>query len=380
MNAKCKDYELKLVEPEFSSNLTDLIIDLNNLRDKRLTGSTHPLIFFQLKNIFHRIESIESARIEGNNTTVSEYIETAIENPLDVPEKIREIQNVEKAMNFIEEHIEDYPINKMFVRKLHEQVVSDLNPSREGDSHPGCFRCKDVRIANTAHCPPNYTSVPMYMDELLNFLSKVDMPKYDLLKIAIAHHRFVWIHPFSNGNGRTVRLLTYAMLVKAGFNVAAGRIINPTAVFCNNRTKYYDYLAKADSGKKKDILNWCYYVLKGLEQEVKKIDKLLDYTYLKNKVLFPAIDYSMERKYITQDEYQILKEAVVKQVIKAADLKILFPNQHSQAISRKIKKLLDKNMLRREKEGSIRYVLSFDNNYLLRGIMPILDKEGFLPD
>ena len=48
---------------------------------------------------------------------------------------------------------------------------------------------------------------------------KDDSPKYDLLKVAIAHHRFVWVHPFSNGNGRTVRLFTYAMLVKLGFNV-----------------------------------------------------------------------------------------------------------------------------------------------------------------
>jgi hypothetical protein len=36
-------------------------------------------------------------------------------------------------------------------------------------------------------------------------------------------------------NGRTVRLFTYAMLVKTGFNVNVGRIINPTAVFCSYR-------------------------------------------------------------------------------------------------------------------------------------------------
>ena len=40
---------------------------------------------------------------------------------------------------------------------------------------------------------------------------------FDLIKVAIAHHRFVWIHPFGNGNGRVVRLLTYALLIKYGF-------------------------------------------------------------------------------------------------------------------------------------------------------------------
>ena len=65
------------------------------------------------------------------------------------------------------------------------------------------------------------------MSELMDFIAEENGPKYDLLKAAIAHHRFVWIHPFGNGNGRTVRLLTYAMLLKAGFNANAGRIINP---------------------------------------------------------------------------------------------------------------------------------------------------------
>ena len=47
------------------------------------------------------------------------------------------------------------------------------------------------------------------MEELVAFINRRDPPKYDLMKVAIAHHRFGWIHPFSNGNGRVVRLLTY---------------------------------------------------------------------------------------------------------------------------------------------------------------------------
>ena len=102
------------------------------------------------------------------------------------------------------------------------------------------------------------------MDELFDFINNQDNPKYDLLKAAIAHHRFVWIHPFRNGNGRTVRLFTYAMLVKLGFNVDVGRILNPTAIFCNNRDNYYHNLSVADNGTDADILSWCEYVLKGL--------------------------------------------------------------------------------------------------------------------
>ncbi|WP_171253366.1 Fic family protein, partial [Acinetobacter baumannii] len=67
--------------------------------------------------------------------------------------------------------------------------------------------------------------------------------------VALAHHRFGWIHPFGNGNGRVVRLFTYSLLIKYGFNVTTGGgILNPTAVFCNDRNKYYEMLSIADNG------------------------------------------------------------------------------------------------------------------------------------
>lgn len=132
------------------------------------------------------------------------------------------------------------------------------------------------------------------MNELIDFVNREDSPKYDLLKAAIAHHRFVWIHPYGNGNGRTVRLFTYAMLVKTGFNVIIGRIINPTAVFCSNRNNYYNFLSEADKGTDEGIMTWVEYVLKGLEEEIEKIDKLSEYTFLRKEVLLPTISHSLE--------------------------------------------------------------------------------------
>ena len=78
-----------------------------------------------------------------------------------------------------------------------------------------------------------------YMQELVGFINRADARKYDLIKVALAHHRFGWIHPFGNGNGRVVRLLTYALMIKYGFNVkAGGRVLNPTAVFFSPRARY----------------------------------------------------------------------------------------------------------------------------------------------
>ncbi len=376
-----KHYDLKLVEPTFDSALTDLIIELDHLRKKQLSGSTHPKVFFQLKHIFHTLESIGSARIEGNNTTIAEYIETKLSDiKVDTP-SIREIQNIEKAMAFIEENVSDYPINRAFLSEMHKKIVDGLlpPPDGEGDSTPGDYRKVNLKINKSSHKPPEWLAVEDYMNELLEFVNKGDSPKYDLLKTAIAHHRFVWIHPFGNGNGRTVRLFTYAMLVKAGFNVNVGRIINPTAVFCSNRNDYYNFLSEADKGTVEGLTSWIEYVLKGLKDEIEKIDKLSDYDFLRKEILLPSIHHSLERKFITDVEAKILKRVVDKQVISASDIKDFFSGKADAEVSRQIRKLIDRKMLIPEKEGTRKYVLRFDNSYLIRSIIKQLGDKGFLP-
>jgi Fic family protein len=374
-------FDLKLIEPDFGSSLTDLIIELDYLRKKQLGGSTHPKVFFQLKNIFHKLESIGSARIEGNNTTIAEYMETNLSDRKQFSEGIKEIQNIEKSMAFVEENIVDYPISRALISEMHKMIVDELMPppQGEGDSTPGQFRQVNLEISKSTYKPPEWLKVNEYMEELLDFVNREDSPKYDLLKTAIAHHRFVWIHPFRNGNGRTVRLFTYAMLVKAGFNVNVGRIINPTAVFCSNRNDYYSYLSAADNGTRAGMLSWIEYVLKGLKEEIEKIDKLSDYEFLRKEILMPSINLSLERKYITDLEAKVLKRAVDLQVISAADVKSIFPGKVDSEVSRQIKKLIDQKMLTQEKEGGRKYVLRFDNSYLLRSIIQLLGDKGFLP-
>ena len=88
------DFKLRLISPSFDSTLTDTVIELNHLRRLELQGTTSPWLFFQLKNIFHILESIGSTRIEGNRTTISEYIERKIEHKERSGERYSEIANL----------------------------------------------------------------------------------------------------------------------------------------------------------------------------------------------------------------------------------------------------------------------------------------------
>lgn len=380
MEPKFTHFDLRIVEPTFGSTLTDTIIELERLRAPRRTKSrVHSEIFSQLKTIFHTLESLGSVRIEGNNTTLTDVVEKTIDGTIKTSkeEQIKEFLNNQQALEFIEKNIsEGVAIDKAFISEFHKTVVGGLDPSKEGDYTPGKYRDNEVIIQNSLHKPPMAVKVPEYMDELIAFINTSRDQKHKLLTTAVSHHRFAWVHPFRNGNGRTVRLLTYATLMSQGF--AVNHILNPTAVFCNDRDAYYKFLAEADTGTDEGILKWCEYVLKNLLEEIRKIDRLLDYDYLIPTILIPALNYALDRKTINQEEFQILKLAVEKGEVKAVDINAILKKEYHTQVSAYIRKLKNEGLLIEAPGKQRSYVASFSNNHLLRGVVDALKKNNFI--
>lgn len=372
-------FDLKLLNPAFDSPLVDVLTELEHLRRLQLRGDTPPGVFFQIKHIFHMLESLGSARIEGNHTTLADYVEAALTGGPEDNDQLREIWNIERAMKYVEDAAQPKAaLSEQFIRELHSLTVQNLK--REGDRTPGAYRVTPVAIAGSAHHPPDAVQVPGYMQELVEFINRDDAPKYDLIKVAQAHHRFSWIHPFSNGNGRVVRLLTYAMLIKYGFNVKhGGRVLNPTAVFCNDRETYYDMLAQADQGDDAALDTWSTYVLQGILAELIKVDRLTHYVYLREKILLPALALSRTRQLITPDEFHILSEVVRLGTARSADLAQSMPQLSTAQRTYQIRKLVERNMLQPVSNGARQYNISFTNNYLLRSVIHYLSAEGFIP-
>lgn len=373
-------HDLRLLAPVFSSPLVDVLTDLEHLRRLEVRGSTPLPVFLQLKKVFHLLESLASARIEGNHTTLADYIETKVTAPVGTPsDTLREIENIEAAMRHLEETVQPHePISEHLIRSLHAVTVEGLE--REGDRTPGAYRNGAVKIAQAEHQPPDAIQVPAYMQELVDFVNRADAPKYDLMKVALAHHRFAWIHPFGNGNGRLVRLLTYALLVKYGFRVSAmGRLLNPAAVFCSDRNHYYSMLAEADKGTDAALEAWCTYVLTGVRDELRKVDQLADYRHLQSRVLMPALAFARQRQLVTAQEEAVLAATIKAGAVKAGDLAAAMPGLNATQRTYQVKKLVDSGMLRPVKPGARQYSIGFANNALLRGVIRALTDEGFIP-
>ncbi len=376
--------EIIIPTPKWDSKLAGVILSLEKLRVQKTWGNVPPHIFFQLKNIFHILENLGSSRIEGNKTTISEYVEKIIENKTKADEAEIEIANLEKAIEFIEENVdENFTFTKMFFSELHKTVTKNLSPppKGEGSRYPGKLRKINVSIAKSKHKPPDSLLLPEYFDNFLQFVNASFEEQYQLLMVAIAHHRLTWIHPFDNGNGRVVRLFTYALLIKLGFKVKEGRIINPSAVFYSDRQKYYEMLELADKMDKRSLLKWAEYFLTGLKNEMVKIDSLTNVDFVRNKILIPAINNALKQNNINEREYKIIKYLLVKDSmsLKAEELSKIGIKSSVQK-SRTIRAMREKNIVRPLENRQRIYTINFANSRLLRSVIKILDEQGFISD
>jgi len=374
------DKIIKIPSFGFDNELTGLIVELERVREKFDHGTTSAAIFFELKNIFQLATSMTSARIEGNHTTVVDFVDAIndeADKGVEIPDAVREITNIQNGVTFIEERVKSMPIDKEFICQIHRIVVEGL--IREGDERQGAFRTKPVTINKSPHRPPAPSDVDDHMKELVAFINQQHGAQFDLLKDSIVHHKFTWIHPFTNGNGRVARLLTYAMMAKQGFIDASGiRALNPTAVFGSNREEYYDHLSRADSLKDEDVIAWALYMLGGVKADLDKVASLLDVTYVRDQILYPSLKDALDRKRITPQEHDMLRVTIRKEVVQAGDFDAVVKGSQPTR-SRAVARLKETRLISAMPNNPRKYRIRLSNNALTTPIMNRLVESGLLP-
>lgn len=126
------------------------------------------------------------------------------------------------------------PVDEATVLHIHKLILTGID-----DRNAGIYRRVPVRIAGSRAVMPNPAKVPDLMDGFFRWLSS--KPKLHPAELAAeAHYRLVTIHPFSDGNGRTARLLMNLILMQAGYPPA---IIRP-----QERAAYINALEQAQTG------------------------------------------------------------------------------------------------------------------------------------
>lgn len=253
------------------------------------------------------INSYYSNLIEGNHT-LPHQIRAAQRGEYDEDPSKRDLQKESVAhihvQNWIKEQSLDHDIiySSDFIKAIHKEFYSQLpehmweikddDGKVTGKVVPGEWRNQSVKVGR--HIPPD----DKYLNTLMNQFFQIYHPKHfvghnKIISMMCAHHRFVWIHPFLDGNGRVVRLFTDTALSSLG--------LNGIGVWCLSRglartsKDYKASLERADFSRQgmndgrgllsqNNLLAFCEYMLKTAIDQVEYISALLETEKMRGRI------------------------------------------------------------------------------------------------
>jgi len=244
------------------------------------------------------INSYYSNLIEGNNTPPHEIRAAQAGSFSDDP--IRRDLQLESIAHI---HVQDWlakekpDVDTLYTpefilaihREFYEQVPESLHQIKNskgkivGVVTPGNWREHEVTVGQ--HVAPTHTDVSALMK---HFCERYHPALYSgdrkVIAVMSAHHRFAWIHPFSDGNGRVMRLFTDAALKAIG--------LESSGAWCLSRglarlsSQYKSVLAQADVARQGDydgrgvlsertLIAFCDFMLNTANDQVEYMSKLL---------------------------------------------------------------------------------------------------------
>ena len=206
----------------------DLVTQLDR-QAARLTGMMPTESADTIRRHMAVINSYYSNLIEGNRTLPHEIREAQRGHYSEDPVK-RDHQLESVAHIKVQEWVENQALtletvcSTEFILALHRRFYEEL-PETLRQVHdesgivamvePGHWRQQNVKVGQ--HIPPNAQGLASLMDGFCDEYRSARHSGYSrLIGLACAHHRFLWIHPFLDGNGRVVRLWTDALFRAVG--------------------------------------------------------------------------------------------------------------------------------------------------------------------
>lgn len=194
-----------------------------------------------------------SNAIEGNTLTLIET-KVVLEGITIGGKSLREhfeVINHKEAIQYIEEIVSNKEeLSEWQIKSIHNLILKNID-----NDNAGKYRNCNVKISGAEHIPPEPYLLIEQMKELMEWYNNSTL--HPIEKAAKLHVDFVKIHPFTDGNGRTSRLLMNFELMKNGYL--------PVVIKNEYRLEYYKALDKAHT--KNDYIDF-YSIIQKLEEEI----------------------------------------------------------------------------------------------------------------
>lgn len=233
--------------------LADLAIELA-ARSAGFRRSLPESMVSSLADLVRSMNCYYSNLIEGHNTHPID-IERALNDDFSKDKAKRNLQLEAKAHVEVQRWIDAggvsgrvlsvgaiCEIHSRFYKLLPEELRWVENPEnkKKVEVLPGVFRKDDVRVGQHIGISPG--AVPRFLDHFEHTYSRLGRAE-SILAAAAAHHRLAWIHPFPDGNGRVMRLMSHAMMLEV---LDTGALWSVARGLARKSKEYKDHLANCD--------------------------------------------------------------------------------------------------------------------------------------
>ncbi len=182
--------------------------------------------------------------IEGNRMTLRQTALVLDDNI--TPQGVRtedfiEVINSKDAWDFVKGF--KSPANEKFIKKIQFEVTKNTSCRIQGD-----YRNSEVGISGSDWKPPKASTLPQLMREFVLDIKREKKELHPIELAALSHNKLVQIHPFTDGNGRTARLIINWQLIRNGFP--------PVVIEAETKEEYYKAIEEGDKGKHSQFANF----------------------------------------------------------------------------------------------------------------------------
>ncbi len=290
--------------------------------------------------------------IEGNDLTL--YQTKKILEGAEVYARARDIQeviNYRNVMRLLDElAVKRGGYDPDMLKDIHKLTVDRLVvPEKIGVFRTSEVVIKEEGTGRVIFSPPPFVEVPYLVEDFFAWMNSPEgLEIHPVLRAGISHYILVAIHPFVEGNGRTVRAFSSLILMREGYNIK--KFFSLEEHFDEDPADYYEAISSVDRQSPnigiRDVTPWLEYFTSVVSTELEKV---------KDKVRKLSVDTRLKVKF---GEQVALSERQMRLVEYISDqgsggmfeLKKVLPMVSEDTILRELKGLLDKGIIK--KQGS----------------------------
>jgi Fic family protein len=298
----------------------------------RLGGRVHPLLQQSIGDLVRSMNCYYSNLIEGHDTHPRD-IDRALANDFSAEPEKRELQVEAVAHIHVQRLIDegkdpdDWPATAAYARWIHREFCERLPPEMLMISNPdtgerfpviaGELRQRGVMVGRLI--PPEHDSLPAFLSRFDQAYGAPPLSKLRQIQaVGAVHHRFLWIHPFLDGNGRVARLMSHALLKRLGIGTSLWSVARGLA---RDDAQYKALLMAADGPREGDrdgrgnltqrgLVAFCQFFLDRAIDQIRFMGDLLEPSEMLRRMEI-YVEEEMRAKRLPKGSFAVLREAVL---------------------------------------------------------------------